>query len=148
MVTVLEHGDPWRDSTQLVHPPRCGSEVACIFVIGKSCQHPAKLSAAFCKTKNGRTAAEDPDLVKVWHIFVQVVEAHNEGEGGNGHKEQPGDGAHPGAVEDAIVRHVHSPGRQARLVQLQQLLIVLPRVPLPSGCGLAGRKSQIAPVPP
>ena len=60
-------------------------------------------------------------------MFVQVPEAHDQGGGGDGHKQRPGEPAHPGTVRQAIPWTMNGPGGQATLVQLQQTLILLPQ---------------------
>lgn len=64
-------------------------------------------------------------LVQVWHILVQVIETHNQGEGRHKDKEHVGDAPHPRAVPKAILRGVDCPYRQATLIQFQQPLIAL-----------------------
>ena len=65
-------------------------------------------------------------LLKVRHMLVQVPEANNEGGGSNGHKESPGEPAHPRTVRQPIAWHVDGPCWQTALVQLQQPFVTLP----------------------
>lgn len=65
------------------------------------------------------------NLVNMWHILVEVVEAACHGEDGHGNEEDPCEAAHPGAVVQSIRGQEDCPHRQPTLVQLQQPLIVL-----------------------
>ena len=70
---------------------------------------------------------DESHLVQVGYVFVQVIEAHDKGEGGHKDEEHVSDAAHPGPVPHPILRRIDCPGRQPALIQLQQPFIFLKR---------------------
>lgn len=93
----------------------------CICPLTLTTAQMGSLLAGYVPALNAKGAC----LVQEGHVFEQVVEAHDHGEDGYADEQRVGGLTQPGPVPQAPQRHVHRPGRQAALVQLQQPLIAL-----------------------